>query len=786
MSLRPRPIAMYHIVLLAGSYTTSQLSPSRAHHLHSTPGCISTATAAAYSLHPIPSNPIHPVPSVFSFTQSLLLPFPFSPSPLLHARTKSPPPLSPLLLFPTAPTLLQPYRPTNPCLPAAHTGHPPPLPFPSLLLHRARQERTPALPPPPPPPPPPPLHTPTPASHPTRRSPSAPPRPPHYKAALTAQPHVGIPQSPNLAEDSSWYTATKTAAAATTMMQVLPQMPDVSVSRPTLRSSSSTTSASASFFDSQSPYPPPRRNSYSFSDLSSHASLSSSQHSSAKSSTTSSLSLDTRFDDCSSDDDELSFPTYVRCVKYADNQDAPPSSPVRTTPAEPATQTATPASTPDQIHISEDDSAVRSEPSHHVDYLSHEWKEEDIWSSWRHIVEHRSVYGERSRLENASWRTWAKTQFNLRTTSPESLNWLKDVDVTWLYGPLQPAANRLVSHRNSEPPSRLSKTNSFLNQPTRPILKKRSMSEVMLQNSISGASLVKQAAAAVQAQQVIGISWEGRMKRSLLIGRADCDFTSIPTRTTSRDTADYFSSRSTSGLQTPDHHEKKHIRFDEKVEQCIAVECKGVEDDEEEEEDFNHNPWAKYNEEDSSDDGMVMMKKSRRKKRPISRSQSTTNVAGESKTIAKLPSTTLKNRNDSMDTDEQHSTPHSLGFFRSSRLSPSPSQETLRPSNPSTNFLLAEDDDEDADNFTFDVSRQYDVKRSATPSPSDPFPKRSSASQPDSTDATELRRTESGMFMPFEDEDEHPPPPGIIGRVVDTVNTARDIAHVIWNVGWRN
>jgi hypothetical protein len=43
------------------------------------------------------------------------------------------------------------------------------------------------------------------------------------------------------------------------------------------------------------------------------------------------------------------------------------------------------------------------------------------------------------------------------------------------------------------------------------------------------------------------------------------------------------------------------------------------------------------------------------------------------------------------------------------------------------------------------------------------------------------------MFMPFEDvdEDEDPQAPGIIGRVVDTVNTARDIAHVIWNVGWK-
>src|SRR5205809_158987 len=31
-------------------------------------------------------------------------------------------------------------------------------------------------------------------------------------------------------------------------------------------------------------------------------------------------------------------------------------------------------------HASIDDTAVRIEPSRHVDYLSHNWKEEDIWS----------------------------------------------------------------------------------------------------------------------------------------------------------------------------------------------------------------------------------------------------------------------------------------------------------------------------------------------------------------------------------------------------------------------
>jgi hypothetical protein len=286
------------------------------------------------------------------------------------------------------------------------------------------------------------------------------------------------------------------------------------------------------------------------------------------------------------------------------------------------------------------------------------------------------------------------------------------------------------------------------------------MSEVMLQRSISASSLVKQAAAAVQAQQATGVSLERR--RRPVIGRASSDFSaSLPFRTISRDTTEYLSSsRSTSGLQTPDQSDKKHIRFDEKVEQCIAVEVKGV--DEDDEEDYNHNPWARYKEDDSSsDEGVVMMKKSR-KKRPLSRTNSKTSVTGDSKTIAKLPSTTLKYRTESPDITEQH---HSLGFFRSGRLSPSPSQETLRPSNPSTNFLLSEED-EDHSAFTFDVKRTTSAGELA--------------------DAGGLRRTASGMFMPFEDEDENPPPPGIIGRVVDTVNTARDIAHVIWNVGWRN
>src|SRR5690606_549816 len=104
-------------------------------------------------------------------------------------------------------------------------------------------------------------------------------------------------------------------------------------------------------------------------------------------------------------------------------------------------------------------------------------------SSWRYIVAHRKDHVNAARLENASWRTWIKAKNNLQTVSPETLNWyvnakkvaksclipalfaeslaaqilrqyplltytylrLKECDVTWLYGPLQPPKNNVTS-----------------------------------------------------------------------------------------------------------------------------------------------------------------------------------------------------------------------------------------------------------------------------------------------------------------------------------------------------
>jgi hypothetical protein len=434
------------------------------------------------------------------------------------------------------------------------------------------------------------------------------------------------------------------------------------------------------------------------------------------------------------------------------------------------TTDSTPNHTPDSHPLAEDDTAIKQEPSRHVDYLSHEWREEDIWSSWRHIVSKRKLYGERSRLENASWRTWAKQKNKLRTVPPDTLNWLKDCDVTWLYGPLQTATAYAVSQPASEPPSNLSKNNSFLAK--KPILKKRSMSEVMLQKSLSASSLVSQAAAAVQAQQDLP---QPRPARPAL-GRAMSDYihSSINSQPMSTDGLESFSSQSTSGLQTPSG-EKRHIRFDDKVEQCIAVDVK---DNDDYDDDEDSDPWAKNHDSDSSsDDGILTMKKSNRKK-PLVRANSKTNFSVDNKTIAKLEPTTLKYRTDSPDVPDTPS--HSVGpsFWRRGNLSPSPSQETLRPSNPSRNFLLDEDDDED--DISWEPSGAFTNNRDGGGG---------STGGGGSSDAEDiaggLRRTASGMFMPYDEEEDEAHNAGLLGKVVDTVNTAKDIAHVIWNVGWR-
>ena len=71
-----------------------------------------------------------------------------------------------------------------------------------------------------------------------------------------------------------------------------------------------------------------------------------------------------------------------------------------------------------------DDSGITTRlPSICVDYLSHDWAEDDVWTSWKAMTRHKSEIANGVRLENASWRTWAKQRGKLKTISPETLNW---------------------------------------------------------------------------------------------------------------------------------------------------------------------------------------------------------------------------------------------------------------------------------------------------------------------------------------------------------------------------
>ncbi|KAJ7576967.1 hypothetical protein C8J56DRAFT_1171240 [Mycena floridula] len=88
-----------------------------------------------------------------------------------------------------------------------------------------------------------------------------------------------------------------------------------------------------------------------------------------------------------------------------------------------------------------DDLSLETVPRGQVDYLSHDWEEEDVWRSWRNMTRQKNEIANGMRLENASWRTWWKQRNKLKTVTPETLNWLKDSDVTWLYGPLHTAVD---------------------------------------------------------------------------------------------------------------------------------------------------------------------------------------------------------------------------------------------------------------------------------------------------------------------------------------------------------
>jgi hypothetical protein len=346
---------------------------------------------------------------------------------------------------------------------------------------------------------------------------------------------------------------------------------------------------------------------------------------------------------------------------------------------------------------------------------------------------------------------------------------MKENDTTWLYGPKQNAGPWVIPYEQV----RVKVSQSAINLNKRPILKKRTLSQAILQCSISNSSLVRQAATVVQAQQA----------RPLNSGRRASDFTRTSFVTLGNvgksyhDVSDYFSSSSTSGLQTPsttELGERKHISFNDKVEQCVAIELKdpnGVPE---------RQPYSHLADDLPDDDEVLVMRYTKRRL-PARKPKKTS--FEEPVMIAKVEPTTLNDGTNGR--QPLDSTSHSLQRSRfRGQLSPSPSQETLRPTDPSKNYLIRSESDEELttllNSVTFDAFAEPYTLDHIAPIDEEHMLQRA---HDEADHARGMRRTPSGMLMPADDSSSQTG--GVVGAIIDGMNTARDIATVVWNVGWR-
>lgn len=202
-----------------------------------------------------------------------------------------------------------------------------------------------------------------------------------------------------------------------------------------------------------------------------------------------------------------------------------------------------------------DDTQIESlTPEICVDYLSHDWKDEDVWNSWKAMTKRKNEIANGLRLENASWRTWAKHRGKLKTVSPQTLNWLKESDVTWLYGPLHGEAK-------ATPPPKVASTAERLNidvssSDRKSILKHRTLTDILQTPlNVSQPKNSNQAPAQTKFQPSLqGASTKRQQprKKALKMGSPGHDHTSHSTR------------------------RERHISFNTLVSQCIALDDESI------------------------------------------------------------------------------------------------------------------------------------------------------------------------------------------------------------------
>jgi hypothetical protein len=227
------------------------------------------------------------------------------------------------------------------------------------------------------------------------------------------------------------------------------------------------------------------------------------------------------------------------------------------------------------------------------------------------------------------------------------------------------------------------------------------------------------------------------------------------------------------GLASPSFEEKKHIHFNEQVEQYIALEIKGDDDEE-------PTSYDIHDEEDSdSDDGAIMMKMSNSKRKlPLMWATPQTSFSGDSKTIAMLPSTTLKYGEHNLESPDT-AMEHSSGIRNSGKLSPSPCQGTLRPS---SRTLLGVNFEEDDAHMDRQPRSAFASRRDSIAITQEQFQNLQTSRSFSSLNG-DPPSTPLCMFMPSEEDEDEVVSESLLEKVVDAINAVKDIAYVIWNVG---
>jgi hypothetical protein len=228
--------------------------------------------------------------------------------------------------------------------------------------------------------------------------------------------------------------------------------------------------------------------------------------------------------------------------------------------------------------------------------------------------------------------------------------------------------------------------------------------------------------------------------------------------------------------QSPATNERRHIHFNDNVEQFAAVDVEDGDDDRD-----GIDSYAIDNDDSSSDDGLLMMKMSSKQTvlNQSNRNSSQASFSAESRTIAVLPPTTLKYREDAPELTKPKAK-HGSG-----RISLPLSQEHSQRSKPTTKILLGSLN-ENVD-VSWKLSRARANYKDSTSVAHDRL--QLNASREISGNGGEahgdLRRTPSRMGTLYGECDDDVVASGLFGRIVDTVNTAKDIAYILWNVGWR-